>query len=222
MMDRPEPQSRPDLMSEVRLRLPLPLVIPLVAVVVIAVVAVAFSRILLAVPPEAATILALATSANILVACAFVALRPRMHRVGIMEVALIALYPVLIGVVIANVGLGEETTAAEGHAAPQEEQAASGADATIVAESIQFDTDALSLPAEQDVVVTLDNQDAAPHNLSVYESEADGQAQTNPVFDGEDVAAGSSADYEFTTPAAGEYYFQCDIHPAMNGTLAVQ
>src|SRR3712207_9583297 len=71
-------------------------VVPLAAVAVIAILAFGFSRVLLTVPPEAATVVAIATAANILIGGAFVALRPRLHRVGVLEIALIALYPVLI------------------------------------------------------------------------------------------------------------------------------
>src|SRR5918997_1845046 len=100
--------SRPDLTGEFRVRVPLPIVVPLAAIAVIAVIAFGFSRILLAISHEAAT------------TGAFIALHPRMHRVGVFEVALIALYPVVIAIVIAATGIGSEATtesAAEGTAA---------------------------------------------------------------------------------------------------------
>jgi plastocyanin len=110
--------------------------------------------------------------------------------------------------------------------APAGEQPAdgggTGADVTLVAESIQFDTDSISLPAEQDVVVTLDNQDTAPHNFALYPDEEAGASQADALFQGENVDPAQSVDYEFTTPARGEYYFQCDVHPAMNGTAGVR
>jgi plastocyanin len=221
-MSTNEPSSRPDLMGEVRLRLPLPLVVPIAAIIVIAAFAFGFSRVLLTVPSEVATILALVTAANILIACALVALRPRMHRVGLMEVVLIALYPVLIGVVIANTGIGEESAGAEAPAAQERSTTAAGADATLTAASVQFDTNEITLPASKDVVVALDNQDAAPHNLAIYKSKQDADNQSNAVFDGSDVAAGSTTDYKFTAPPPGDYLFQCDIHPSMNGTVTAE
>jgi plastocyanin len=206
-------------MGEVRIRVPLPVIVPIVAVVVIAALAVGFARVLLSVPAEAATVLALATAANILIAGAFIAMRPRMHRVGVMEVALIALYPVVIGIVIANVGIGEEAATAEPVA---EQPAGGGADVALVAQSVQFDTESITLPARADVTVSLDNRDSVAHNLSIYANEADGQAQTDPIFDGADVAGGASTVYDFTAPPKGEYYFQCDLHPAMNGTVTAE
>jgi plastocyanin len=215
--------SRPDLTGEFRVRFPLPVVLPLAAVVVIALAMWGFSRVLLAIPHEAATTVALVTAANILIASAFVALRPRMHRVGIMEVALIALYPVVIAVVIANTGIGTEAAAEGGAETAASEQAAGGAnaDAALVAESVSFDSDRIELPADSEATLFLDNQDTLPHNVALYETEQDADAQQNALFQGDTIDGGETVTYEFTTPAAGEYVFQCDVHPTMRGSAAV-
>jgi plastocyanin len=216
--------SRPDLTGEFRIRFPLPVVIPLVAVVVIALAMWGFSRVLLAIPHEAATTVALVTAANILIACAFVALRPRMHGVGILEVVLIALYPVVVAVVIANTGIGTEAAAEGGTEVAATEQPADGgadADAALVAENVSFDADQIELPADAEATVFLDNQDTVPHNVSLYESEDAADAQQDALFQGEVIDGGETVTYELTTPAAGDYLFQCDIHPAMRGTAVV-
>jgi plastocyanin len=220
-----EAPSRPDLTGEFRVRFPLPVVLPLVAVTVIAVLAFGFARVLLSIPKEAATAVALVTAANILIACAFVALRSRMHRVGVLEVALIALYPIVVALVIGYTGIGTEAAAeAEGEAAQVEEGAVSGAgsDVTLVAQNVAFDSDAITLPAEEDVTLTLDNQDSLPHNLSLYETEADADGQDEALFQGDNVDGGASIDYEFAAPPPGEYVFQCDIHPAMRGRATAE
>jgi plastocyanin len=220
-MTQQEPSSRPDLMGEVRLRVPLPFIVPLVAVVVIAAATFGFSRVLLTIPAEAATVVALATAANVLVASAFIALRPRLHRVSVLEIALIALYPVLIGVVLANTNIGEEAVPAEEAATQQEGSAPAPGDGgglALTASGLQFDTSELSLPAGEEVTITLNNEDTAPHNLAIYRNEQDASAQANALFDGPDVAPGESADYTFKAPPKGDYPFQCDIHPAMAGT----
>jgi plastocyanin len=216
--------SRPDLTGEFRVRFPLPVVLPLAAVAVIALAMWGFSRVLLAIPHEAATTVAIVTAANILIASAFVALRPRMHRVAIMEVALIALYPVVIAIVIANTGIGTEAAAEGGAETAASEQPAGGganADATLVAESVSFDTDRIELPADSAATVFLDNQDTLPHNVALYETAEDADAQQQAIFQGETIDGGETVTYEFTTPAAGEYVFQCDVHPTMRGTAAV-
>jgi plastocyanin len=219
--------ARPDLVGEVRLRVPLPVVVPVVAVLVIFLGTVGFSRILLGISHEAATTIAIATAANILIACAFVALRPRMHRVGVLEVALIALYPILIGVVLVNTGVGSETEAAaeqEGTPTEQQEQqgTASGSDISLSAESLVFSTEQIQIPAREQVTLTLDNQDTVPHDLAVYSDEEAGAAQQDALFTGEEVPAGAETTYEFRSPPQGEYYFQCDIHPTMNGEVIVE
>jgi|SRR5919108_2807966 plastocyanin len=219
-----DPSSRPDLVGELRLRVPLPVVVPVVAIAVILVCTLGFSRVLLGVTPEGATAIALVTAANILVACAFVALRPRMHRVGVLEVVLIALYPVLIGVVLAYTGFGQTTEAAEPVVEPvQQEQgtAAPGGALTLTAQALAFDADELQLSAGEEASVTLDNQDTAPHNFSIYRNEQDASAQKAALFRGDNVDPGSSTTYEFEPPKPGRYFFHCDIHPTMNGEVVV-
>ena len=219
--------SRPDLTGEFRVRVPLPIVVPLAAIAVIAVIAFGFSRVLLTISHEAATTVALVTAANILIAGAFIALHPRMHRVGVFEVALIALYPVVIAIVIAATGIGSEATtesAAEGTAAVQEEDGAPGGaagDVILTAQSMSFDTDEIELPARAEASVTLVNDDTVPHDFGLYASEEDGTSMSDPLFDGDDVAAGASETYTFETPPPGDYYFQCNLHPTMNGTAVV-
>jgi plastocyanin len=225
-MSYQDPSSRPDLVSEVRIRVPLPLVVPLAAIAVIALVTIGYSRILLGVTAEAATAIALVTAANILIACSFVALRSRMHRIGVLEVVLIALYPILVGVVLAYTGVGSnEGAAAPREAAPaqsaEQPAAASGGAVTLVAQNISFDTDQIELPANKDVSVTLENQDTAPHNFAIYRNEQDATAQTKPLFRGDPVDPNASDTYEFKSPPKGSYYFHCDIHPTMSGEVTV-
>jgi plastocyanin len=219
--------ARPDLVGEMRLRVPLPVVVPLVAVLLIFLGTVGFSRILLGISHEAATTIAVATAANILIACSFVALRPSMHRVGVLEVALIALYPLVIGVVLVTTGFGSETEAPAGEQESQPQQqeqqaTASGSDIAITAESLAFDAQEIQVPAREQVSVTLDNKDTAPHDFAIYRSEEDATAQQDALFTGDQVAPGTEANYEFRSPPKGDYYFQCNIHPTMNGDVVVQ
>ena len=130
------------------------------------------------------------------------------------------------------IGQNEETTADEGPAGVEStegggeegggEEAGGGALA-VVAQALAFDTEALTVPAGEPATIEFDNQDSLPHNIAFYEKAEDGPSKTNPLWTGADVAAGSATTYE-TDPIekAGEYYFQCDIHPNMNGTLTVE
>lgn len=219
-----QPQREEPLIGEVRVKVPLPLFVPLVGLLVIAVLAIGLSRVLLAVPAEAATVIAIAVAANILGACAFAALKPRVGGATYMELLAIIAYPVLIGVVIAQVGIGE----AEGHGGHATENGAvvnGHGDETdeglrVVAENIAFDVTEIMLPADQAVEIEFVNMDADRHNISIYPDQATALSLSDAIFEGEIVTGpDASTTYSFTAPPAGEYYFHCDVHPNMSGTV---
>jgi plastocyanin len=223
-MDR-NPAQRDPMVGEVRFRVPLPILIPLAAVAVIALVTIGLSRVLLAIPPEAATAVAVVTAANVLGACAIVALRPRLSQASLVELAIVVLYPVLIGIVIATLNVGE--AAEEGSEAPAQEQQQQAAGpvtdgGTIVAEGTTFTSDTIELKADTEATITFDNKDSVLHDLAIYETPEDASSQSNPLFDGEDVSTGQ---HPLTIPPLdkGEFQFQCDLHPStMNGTVTVE
>ena len=219
-----ETSTRPDMVGEVRFKVPLVLAIPFAAMALIALVVIGFSRVLLELPPEAATTVALVTAANILIACTFLAVR-RVERVSVLEVILIALYPVLIGVVLAQTGFFSEE---EHGATAQAEEPAGGqtgasgpgsASSSITAESLAFDTDSIEVSAGETTDYTLVNEDTAIHNLAIYEGdEATGEA----LFTSPDIDAGAEESFPIDPLKPGEYYFQCDYHPQMAGTVTVE
>ncbi|MFN2488590.1 MAG: plastocyanin/azurin family copper-binding protein [Actinomycetota bacterium] len=96
------------------------------------------------------------------------------------------------------------------------------ADATLVAQNVQFDTDSIALPAQTEAVVFLDNQDGVEHNFSLYPDEQAADAQGDAIFQGDVVGGGDGTEYAFESPSRGEYVFQCDIHPSMRGTATVE
>ncbi|HEX2056903.1 MAG TPA: cupredoxin domain-containing protein [Actinomycetota bacterium] len=221
-MSTQDDSLRPDLTTEVRFKVPLPLVIPLGALAVIGIVAFGFAQILLAVPKEAATMLAIVASANVLGAFAYAALRPRMQPVTMAELGIIVLYPVIIGLAIAQFDFGGE----HGHALAEEAGAGAAAEGAapagpttaIAAEGNAFDLETIVLEAKKQTSLEFDNQDSGiDHNLAIYESEP--ASEDNVIFDGEVLTGPDAITYEFKAPRKGEYYFQCDIHPDMNGTV---
>jgi plastocyanin len=87
----------------------------------------------------------------------------------------------------------------------------------IAAQGLAFDTQELSLPSGAPSVIAFDNQDAAPHNVSIY-TEQGGDA----LFQGEVITGPDQIDYEVPPQEPGEYFFQCDVHPTtMTGTVTV-
>jgi len=93
---------------------------------------------------------------------------------------------------------------------------------TIVAKTIQWDLKQLLFKANATVTVTVDNQDAGiPHDFGVYSNAArtPDKEIDKPATD---VTGPAKKDYTIKPLKAGTYYFQCDIHPSMNGTITVK
>ena len=91
----------------------------------------------------------------------------------------------------------------------------SGDAVTIVAKDIKFNPNAVSVKAGTAFDIVFDNQDGAPHNISI--SDASG----GNVFKGEIVAA-QKVTYAVPALAAGTYAFICEVHPEMKGTITAQ
>lgn len=95
---------------------------------------------------------------------------------------------------------------------------AGGASVSVTAQGIQFDTKEIDLPAGQPAKIVFDNKDAAtPHNIAIYSDES----KSTTLFQGEIVTGPTTTTYALPTLDAGTYYFQCDVHPAMNGAVVV-
>lgn len=115
-------------------------------------------------------------------------------------------------------GAGTET-AAEGEGG---EGGGADADLTVISENIAFDTDTITVGGGEEVVIDFQNPDSAPHNIAVYQDQASGVAQEDPIFQGETIDGGESIVYNIPAVEAGEYYFQCDVHPNMSGAYVAE
>ena len=92
--------------------------------------------------------------------------------------------------------------------------AASGT--TVVAKDIAFQPTSITLPADTATQITLDNQDAAPHNIAIKD------ASGAQVFKGDIDNGQGKITYNVGPLAAGSYTFWCEVHPNMTGTVTVQ
>lgn len=130
--------------------------------------------------------------------------------------ALALMYLLIPILAIAFLLAQDDSAPAEG--GPPEDGPETGA-VVMVAENIQFDTDQISLTADEESTITLDNQDSVAHNLSIYEDDS----AEEDLFVGQEIGGGSSIDYSVPPIEAGEYFFRCDLHPtSMVGTVSVE
>ena len=91
------------------------------------------------------------------------------------------------------------------------------ADVTITADDLAFDQSTITVPAGEDFTIALVNLEAAQHNVAIY---ADSSA-SEELFVG-DYAGEGTIVYEVPALEPGEYFFRCDLHPEMTGTLIVE
>jgi plastocyanin len=97
-------------------------------------------------------------------------------------------------------------------------QPPAGADLGVSANNIAFSAERLTAPADRAFELFFENEEAVPHNVSIYADES--RSQT--LFEGEIITGPDSVTYRIGPIAAGTYVFLCDVHPAqMTGTLEV-
>jgi len=95
----------------------------------------------------------------------------------------------------------------------------SGTALRIEAQNLHFDKSCLAAPAGSPFTITMDNQEnGVPHNVSIYES----PSRSKALFQGRTVAGVATVTYAVGALPAGTYYFQCDVHPQMNGAFVVR
>ncbi len=87
----------------------------------------------------------------------------------------------------------------------------------ISAADLEFDVTTIEAPSGEDFTITLVNNDTAPHNISIYTEEGGQVLSTGPWGDPD-----QTVETVVTALEPGTYYFQCDLHPEMNGTLVVE
>ncbi len=95
---------------------------------------------------------------------------------------------------------------------------ATASPSTVTAEGIRFDTDHIDLPANTPVSLTFRNNDAGtPHNIAIYTDSSLSKA----LFKGQIVTGPATVTYQIPALPPGTYYFHCDVHPTMNGSVTV-
>jgi len=88
---------------------------------------------------------------------------------------------------------------------------------TIVAKDMAFSPSTVEIAANKNVMLHFDNQDSAPHNVAIYKD----STASEKISVGEIVSA-SKADQGVPALAPGTYFFRCDVHTNMTGTIVVK
>ncbi|MGH2642047.1 MAG: cupredoxin domain-containing protein [Actinomycetota bacterium] len=91
----------------------------------------------------------------------------------------------------------------------------------IVAQGIAFEPTCLVAPAGEPFTINFDNQDpvaeTGQHNISIgQDSET---VADDPIFKGELISGPDSVEYSVGALDEGSYFFRCDVHTNMTGTL---
>jgi plastocyanin len=90
------------------------------------------------------------------------------------------------------------------------------ADVTIVSRNMAFDQSTLTVAAGSAWRLKLVNEDSVPHNVAIYRD----RSATTTVFVGKLVSRATII-YDVPALEPGTYFFRCDLHPDMRGTLIV-
>ena len=92
-----------------------------------------------------------------------------------------------------------------------------GGGVTVVAQNIAFDTSTIQLEPVP-TTITFENRDAGvQHDIAIYSD----SSVADELFAGELVTGPATVDYAVPALPPGEHYFQCNVHPNMNGSVVV-
>jgi plastocyanin len=91
---------------------------------------------------------------------------------------------------------------------------------TVVAQGIAFtDGSCIQAPAGEAFTIVFDNRDAGTqHNIQVF---GGSQVSGSPTFSGDLVTGPDQIEYEIPALDAGEYAYNCVVHPTMLGKILV-
>ena len=84
----------------------------------------------------------------------------------------------------------------------------------VVAQGNAFSPATVTVPADKAFSLTLDNKDGAPHNVSIYTD----SGASKSISAGE-IVSSTTTTQQVPALAKGTYFFRCDVHHEMTGTI---
>jgi plastocyanin len=210
------PLATPRTVDRLRRRTTSPFTYPILAILLGAVVAISISRVYLTITEKAAIVVSGLVATALFLGCLLLASgrgSGRRLTAGLAGLALVS----VIGAGAASAARGERTIEHHAEAAITE--------AELHAEGIEYDKDHVTLH-EGTVRFTFENNDPVGtyHNVGIYSEKEAGEpyAAILPI-DGGGTRRSTLIDTKVVGLHTGEeYFFRCDFHPAMVGTLKVE
>ena len=87
----------------------------------------------------------------------------------------------------------------------------------VVAQGNAFSPATVNVTAGKAFSLTLDNKDGAPHNVAIYKD----SSAAEKISIGE-IVTSTSATQQVPALEKGQYFFRCDVHHEMTGTIVAQ
>jgi plastocyanin len=110
------------------------------------------------------------------------------------------------------------SSSAPGTASPTTSGAPAGNAVTITAKDLEFGQTEIIVPADEAFDLVFDNQESAPHNVAIYaDSSASSKISIGDIFSGP-----AQKTQSVPALAAGTYFFRCDVHPDMTGSIVAE
>jgi plastocyanin len=116
---------------------------------------------------------------------------------------------VLAAITVACSGAAAEAPASAGPVDPNAP--------VITAQNMAFSPATLDVTANKAFSLTFDNKDGAPHNVAIYTDSSASQS----ISVGE-IVSGSKATQQVPALKPGTYFFRCDVHHDMTGTITAK
>ena len=96
--------------------------------------------------------------------------------------------------------------------------AVEGGTVEVTADDLAFNVETITAPAGESFTVMFTNNEAVPHNFSVYTEEGGEEIAVGNV-----IGEGETDEITIDALEPGEYFFVCDVHAQeMTGTLVVE